>query len=156
MSGPCSLPRLSLLTLVALVTLASSGCTSFRPSQLDVLGVFAPRRPSPPAPGEPAYTVVTVPSLGRVEEFAVPYDKAITVQEALQQTGAMYHFAQADIYIERMVPKAGKSHKLTVTYDTVAGRVSPETDYAIYPGDRLVVREDRTTLLEKTLDGIKH
>lgn len=154
MSGQRLLPRLSLLSLGALLALASSGCSSFHPRQLDVLGVFAPRRPSPPAPGEPAYTVVVVPALGSVDEFTVAYDNPITVQEALDQTGAMYHFPRAEVYIERMVPKAGTSHKLTTTYDYAAGGVAPETDYAIYPGDRLVVKQDTTTLIEQTLEGI--
>ncbi|MEQ8785631.1 MAG: hypothetical protein RIC55_05010 [Pirellulaceae bacterium] len=155
MSGRHTFRSLSLLTLAVLTALAAGGCSSLHPRQLDVLGVFAPRRPSPPAPGAPAYTVVEVPSLGQPDTFAVPLEKPLTVQQALEQTGAGYRFGLKEVYIERTAPEAGKPHKLAVTFAPGGRTISPETDYALYPGDRLIVKEDPTTLMEQTLEGLK-
>jgi len=142
------------ICLVFVVAAGNSGCSTFHPRQLDVLHLFGPRRPKPPAEGEPAYTVLLVPASGTPQSFRMPADEPVTVQEALEQSGAMHEYARQEIFLERTIPGAGKSHRMNVSFDRATQAVAAENDYAIYPGDRLIVKEDTSTILEDSLEAL--
>jgi len=111
-----------------------------------------------PAGGESAATSPTIEAKYSVEFH---YDKnkkkpealerALTgtlhVQEALEQTGSFKKFRRCEIAIVRRLPN-GSGHRIPVEYDRPAGRVNPEFDYAMLAGDRLIVTEDPTTVID--------
>jgi hypothetical protein len=154
MSVQPTLRSLTLFTLIVVTAFAATGCTSFHPRQLDVLHVFGPRRPKPPAPGEPAFTMVIDPALGKTDAYPVPLENPISVQQALVETGTLYYFRRQKLFVERQVPEAGRSLRMPVKFDYGAGAVTPDTDYALLPGDRLIVSEDTTTIFDQAMEEI--
>lgn len=154
MSGRRTPHTITLMSLAAMLLLAASGCSSFHPRQFDVLHVFGPYHPKPPAPGAPAFTMEVMPALGRVDSYPMPLDEPLTIQQALEQTGMLNYFRRQEIYIERGVRGAGRPLRMTAEFDYSEQAVTPDTDYALYPGDKLVVKEDTTSLFDKTLEGL--
>ena len=81
-----------------------------------------------------------------------PLTGALHVQEALEQTGALKKFRRCEIAIVRRLPN-GMGHKIPVDYDRNVKRVTPEFDYALLPGDRLIVTEDTTTAFDDLFEN---
>ena len=79
-----------------------------------------------------------------------PLTGTLHVQEALEQTGALKKFRRCEIAIVRRLPN-GMGHKIPVDYDRDVKRVTPEFDYALLPGDRLIVTEDTSTAFDDLL-----
>ena len=135
-------------------SLAATGCSSLAVQQLDVLGLFGPQRPQPPAEGAPSYTVVVKPSAGKADAFRMPITEPITVQEALEQSRTLGSFRRQLIAIERQQPRSNRRHRMPIQYDLNTQQVSPTTDYALLPGDHLVVEEDPTTIIDDTFETL--
>ena len=63
------------------------------------------------------------------------------MQTALDQTGALKKFNRATIEVYRPLPSGGW-HKMNLEFDHENHQRPPEYDYAILPGDRIIVTED--------------
>jgi hypothetical protein len=144
----------SLAILAAFAAFASGGCSTFHLQQLDVLHVFGSRTPKPPAEGGPGFELVLLPAQGKPQSLRMALDKPLTVQEALKQCGALRKFRREEIFLERTVPQAGRTHRMPINFDRAEQAVTAETDYALYPGDRLIVKEDTTTVFDDTLKSV--
>lgn len=76
----------------------------------------------------------------------------INIHEALQQAGAIKKFNRIKIELVRPLP-AGGWHRMPIEYDRSIRRVPAECDYAVLPGDRLIVTEDTSNIFSDMLDS---
>lgn len=111
------------------------------------------------APGEQAAPLVTEPQNEVTVEVrptsGKPTAKKLVLQENMRLQDAVgatkTKFRNKDVYIVRISPQTGQKHKLSATYNRVNRRVTMETDYAIQPGDRVVIAQDATSGLERVM-----
>jgi hypothetical protein len=133
--------------LVAALALAASfaGCTSLGMGSLG-------NDEKKPVAAEPTstYQVLFVPTEGRPEQIQRTLSGSMHVQDALEQTGAAKKFRRIQVELVRPLP-SGQFHRIQCDYDLGAKRVTPEFDYALLPGDRIVVKEDPTNMFDDML-----
>ena len=109
----------------------------------------APREES--APG-PTYTV-EIRREGRKPEAAkFEHRQGMFLQDAVVQSGAAAKFPQMTLYIMRTPPQGGPAQRMTSVYDSAEKRVAWESDYAIYPGDHVVITEDTTSRFDEVVN----
>jgi len=142
------------ITMMGLLSLVC-GCTT--------VGLSSSATPDLPgeSPGAAAQTPqLTTPSIsmelrpsGKKPQISqLPLAGGMRVQQALEQTGAVKKFRRMDV---RLMRNAGNERqKLEVKYDHEEGGVNPLYDYALHPGDHLVVIEDTATILDDMLQSI--
>jgi hypothetical protein len=75
----------------------------------------------------------------------VPHQGATHLQNALEKSGAAQKLKRMELYILRTPPQGGPRQRMTAEYDPAEKRVKWESDYAIYPGDYIVVIEDTSS-----------
>jgi protein involved in polysaccharide export with SLBB domain len=105
--------------------------------------------------GDPSqrYQVEMANMVGRPQIYEGQLEKNMTVQQALEKSGAIRRYRKMDVSIMRVVEETGQPLKLVVNYNGAKRLVSPEQDYALLPGDRVVV-EPAVGLLDR-LGGSK-
>jgi hypothetical protein len=106
-------------------------------------------------PAEPAnqYTVEVRFESGKAERLVRPMTGQLCVQEALEQSGASKKFRRFNLELYRPLP-GGRWHRMVLEYDRANRRVPPECDYAMLPGDRIVVVEDISTMFDDVANTI--
>jgi len=67
------------------------------------------------------------------------------VQDVLEGCGAMDQFSRMTIKLKRRVDGSQGYLPITAVYDHGRNAVRPESNYAIRPGDFLVITEDTAT-----------
>jgi hypothetical protein len=82
----------------------------------------------------------------------VPVGADATVQKVLEQSGALRKFSRVELVLARALPD-GNWHRMDVDYDRRQRLVQSETDYHVRPGDRLLVKEDPSTILDDMLEA---
>lgn len=75
-----------------------------------------------------------------------------TVQQAMQKAGAFKKYRRLTAEIQRPLPN-GTVHILPCEYDLATKRINPQFDYAVLPGDKIVVSEDTSTIINDMLDS---
>ena len=138
--------RLTLLGLAAILS-GLTGCSMFKEQASPKL--TAEVTPGPAHDGAPTakYIVEIRPNDGKPQTVEKPLTETVHVQKALEQTGAAKKFDRAIVDVYRPLPTGGW-HKMTLEYDHDAHAIPPEYDYAVLPGDRIVVTEDTTTIFD--------
>jgi hypothetical protein len=111
-----------------------TGCASFANS-----GSNGRLREEHPPGTNQKYTVEMANMMGRATVFEGIYEENMTVQTALERSGAIRRYRNMDVSIERTVAETGMPLRMVVQYWPAKRSVSPEQDYAILPGDRVVV-----------------
>lgn len=86
------------------------------------------------------------------ESMERPFSGTLHAQEALEQSGALKKFRRCEISLVRRLPN-GMGHQIPLEYDRVTRRVNPEFDYALLPGDRLLVTEDVSTIIDDMMQN---
>ena len=81
-------------------------------------------------------------------------DGPVTVQTALQRSGAIEKFRSMDIMVYRVVEDSGRGLKMPVVYTPRKKSVLPEQDYALHPGDRVVIQSRTNNALDKLVDSL--
>jgi hypothetical protein len=141
-------PLMGLLSLV-------SGCTTLNLSSSDTMdlpGESPEVLSQTPQPNVPSISMELRASGKKPEISRVPLAGGMRVQQALEQSGAVGRFRRMDVRLMR--PVRDTRQKLEVKYDHGAGSVNPLYDYALHPGDHLVVIEDTSTILDDMLESI--
>ena len=64
----------------------------------------------------------------------------VTVQTALEESGAVGRYRNMEITMYRRVSESGRLLKLPVSYVPRSDSVKVEQDYALHPGDRIVIK----------------
>jgi hypothetical protein len=147
------------LTRIATLAMAASlatGCSMFQPrlspelnAQVTPHGVEDGKLAPPPG----NFTVEVQPAGGKPVAKEQPLVGPLTVQEALEHTKANKRFSKFNLELHRPLPD-GRMHRMVVQYDRQKKLVDPEFDYTILAGDRLIVVQDTTSMLDEALDMI--
>ncbi len=113
-----------------------------------------PETPPDQATSGPSYTV-EIRRPGYTTQFVrIPHTGVTYLQEALEKSGATQKIRKMELYVLRTPPQGGPRQRLTAVYDVAARRVTWESDYAIYPGDHIVVTEDTSTDFDHLLNKV--
>lgn len=111
--------------------------------------------------GEPAITgpngvcTVEVYDGGKPTTTSVPLTAESRVQDVLESCSASKRFAKMKVQVVRQSPRHPEEQvRLSCQFDPKSRRISMETDYALMSGDRIVVVEDNSSKLDKTLGAI--
>jgi hypothetical protein len=114
--------------------------------------------------GDPSQVAETVPDgptfqveireEGRQSQLTrMPLQNPMYVQQVLERSGALSRYNRVKVEIYRQLPEGG-GHRLDVAFDQNTHRIPPSSDYAIHPDDRVVITEDRSTILDDMLESI--
>lgn len=139
----------SWVVLAAVVAmLGSTGCASLGANGLG--GILGDDPQAVAADPGSTYQVVFVPTNGKAEGVQRTLSGQMHVQQALEQVGAAKKFRRIQVELMRPLPSGGV-HRIACEYDRGSKRVTPEFDYALLPGDRIIVKEDPTNLIDDML-----
>ncbi len=148
--------RITSLLTVTLLVAAFTGCSMFQPrpepqlhAEVTPHGVEDGKLQPPPG----NFTVQIQPEGGQPVAKEQPLVGHLTMQQALENTRADKKFKKFKLSLHRPLPD-GRWHKMVVRYDRDQKHVDPEFDYTVQSGDRLIVVEDTTTILDEALDAI--
>lgn len=124
------------LLILAVFAIMQSGC-----STLDTL---ASSESVPPVsePGKGMYMVDMVPLAGKQTSFKGKIRSNMTVQNVLEESGALKKIRNPKITVYRIIRGKGKPLKLPVPMQSGKRIVKFENDYSIHPGDRIVVKSN--------------
>jgi hypothetical protein len=146
-------PDFQRLTLLGLVALASCfiGCSMFKEQATPKLNAEVTPGPAPDGPPAAKYVVEIRPSKEKPQAVEKPLTDTMHVQNALEVTGALKKFDRATVDVYRQLP-AGGWHKMSLEFDKDKHSIPPEYDYAVLPGDRIIVTEDTTTAWDDVME----
>ena len=140
-------------TLALLTILSSTGCL-----------ITSPRRPADlskltdEAQTSAKCTVVLQPARGKPDVVEMPLTEGASVQSALEFTKAARRFRRMDIHVLRLPPSQGGApaeiQKMNVKYDRSQRMVDVLHDYTLHPSDRVVIKEDPSTIIDDMVQGI--
>lgn len=100
------------------------------------------------------YKVDMLPLVGNGTSFQGQIRSNMTVQNALEESGALKSVRNANITVFRIVRGSGKTLKLPVNLQSRKKLVRFEEDYALHPGDRIVVKSGSATGLDKMIESV--
>ena len=141
-------------TMLATFALLSGliGCASLGPkpeptlqAEITPAGAAASAAGSTAAPDK--YSVEIRSGSGKAEALPQLLVGHICVQEALEKSGAHKKFKRFNLELYRPLP-GGRWHRMVLEFDRSSRRVPAENDYAISPGDRLIVIEDTSDIFD--------
>ena len=138
--------RLLLLAATTLLASTSLGCATFTNGSLFSRDESVTKPEQPVVQGD-RVVVEMYPHDGPPRRTILPLKPGDLVGQALQGAGAIDAFKRMTITIVR-TPARGQRHKMDVTYDRYKRRVVTSQDYALYPNDRIIVREEVTSPLD--------
>jgi hypothetical protein len=121
-----------LLASAACLVLASSGCSFFE-------SMPARHQLSENADG-PSFTVEYHPHRGKGWQKKYPMSGPTYVSTALEQANATKKLGDMNISVYRNVKDTNRNVAMAVQKQ--GKRVSPNTDYTLHDGDRVVIKED--------------
>jgi len=104
------------------------------------------------AASAPAITMEIRASGKKPEIKPFQLEDGITVQQMLEKAKLVKKFRRMDIEILRVA--ADQRAKLVVKYDHTEAQVRPEYDYALYPGDHVIVQEVTKTAFDDMLESV--
>lgn len=135
------------LTLVAI----SSGCQAVNPQ-----GGQLPTEQAALAAERGTYSVETYTYLGEPKQFKGALTGTTTVSEAIAASGSVKKMNKMDVEVLRIVDHKGRSRglRMPITVNPRTGGLSPEQDYALLDGDRIVVKPRESSGLTKVLGTV--
>lgn len=133
-----------LLGLFVLSLAVSSGCSSMLTARKTDL----PLEENGP---KNTYSIVVDSPYSRDDVKYGEIKKGMTVQQALEEQGLVNKHRTSEITIMRPVPEKGQVIKMACEFQPGKPLVKFEQDYALHPGDRVVITPKKTAM-EKMLD----
>ena len=85
--------------------------------------------------------------------LSVKLDRVLHVQDAVEKSGAVRQFNRMTLELVRPLQN-GRHHRLELRYDRRTKRVEPAFDYALRPGDRLVITEDTSNIIDDLMGSL--
>ena len=128
--------------------LISSGCASMLQNN-----AVTPAEP-PTAESSGNYYVEMHPAFGKPTIFKGELNGAVTVQTALEQSGATKKFRGMNVGLFRIVKENGRGLKLPVEYKYRDRQVAQHQNYALHPEDRIVVAKKSHSPLDQVIDSL--
>lgn len=140
----CGLSSRFALTLLLVSCAVASGCSSLpATNNLSLVG----KDQSAGISVEPSgVCTVEMRSAGRrAKTVEVPVTPDTRVQDVLQASKAFKRFHLPEVVLVRQIQKPNQPNlKLNCRYDRRDKKIGWESDYAVMPGDRIMVREDKS------------
>lgn len=146
---------LAAASCLTLLSVMSTGCASMGKTALWGTNAEVVKdsttNPGPAAP--PGKFIVEMrDSDGKAKATEHSIAGPLNAHDALTQAKALKEFSRMKIELVRPLP-SGSWHRMPVDYDRSIKRVAAESDYAILPGDRLIVTEDTSNIFSDMLDS---
>lgn len=141
----------SAVALLAVWSLALAGCHSVGSPGMMASLFGGEEKPSAAEPSS-TYQVIFVPKEGQPEQIQRTLSGQMHIQEALEQVGAAKKFRRIQVELVRPLP-SGQFHRIPLDYDLGTKQLTPEFDYALLPGDRIIVKEDPSTIVDDMLQS---
>lgn len=150
-------PRKPLQNFAAILTLCSvllvaNGCSSMLTGgALPFLSAKAETLPPPTA----SCTVEFHSEYGKPRKLTVPVSDQTRIQDVLEASRARGRFRQMNVTILRPSPRDPQQMvKLACNYNSGDRKVTWDTDYAVLPGDRVVITRDTTTAVDNVVESV--
>ena len=131
------------ILLSACVAVLASGCASLTSSDSKVVTDQTLDE------NVPQIVVEIRPENKPKETLRTPWKENVRIQHVLEQSGAVERFSNMEVFVNRPIPNHYGRHNLSVTYEPETKHVSPETDFALFPGDHVVITQDTTSQLDE-------
>lgn len=132
------------------VCLTLTGCTA-------IDGGASGRMPDNPVPAQNGrYAVEINTGFGQPVRWEGAITDGLTVQGALEESGAFRRIRVPEVELVRAVPDQRQNLRMICTMQPGKRRVKYEQDYAILPGDRLIVRPASSEIPLQQVFGGKH
>ena len=151
-----SFPRFTLLACILLASTFAAGCSSL-PSGAGLPLLGAAKKNEAPAEASPQ-TMCTVEMHGsskRPKAVQIPITPNTRVQDVLVASKAAKRYSAPDVVLVRQVQGGSdRSVKLACRYDRKENRIAWDSDYAVHPGDRIMVREDKSNPMGSMLNSV--
>ena len=138
MNSPYSVQLRTMFGVACLM--AMSGCQTFMAS---------PEKP--PANSDEVVMVQIRKHSKKPSNLELPLKPNMRLQDVVKESKP--GFRSKSVYIVRTSPKTGERHKLQASFGSNR-RITMETDYAIQPGDRVVIAEDTTSSFDKVMRSL--
>lgn len=138
----------TLCASIAILTI-SSGCSMLPMAQDKSLPTMVDQKEA-----SGFYEVQMKGKLGRISTARGAIDGPITVQTVLERSGAIEKFRAMEITLLRVVKDSGRGLKLPVEYEASKDAVRPEQDYAIHPGDQIMIEAKTGSAIDKIVDSV--
>ena len=138
------------IVIASLATLMLSGC-----AVMDTAGgKSSSLPPDAQATATPATAItLEIRASGKKPEITqIQLDSGSTVQQMLEKAKLVKKFRRMDIEVLRVA--GDQRAKLAVKYDHTEAQVKPEYDYALYPGDHVIVQEVTKTAFDDMLESV--
>lgn len=100
------------------------------------------------------YLVDMVPFMGESISHKGQIRNNMTVQNALEESGALKKFRKMEVQLYRIVQGSGRTLNMPVEMQPGKKLVKFEQDYALHPGDRIVVKPGGGAGLEKVFGAL--
>jgi hypothetical protein len=135
--------RASVCCLLALLSLNwATGCSLLAP------------RPQAELSPDTSYTIEVRARGCKPQETQVAIQGDETVQKAIEHVGANRRFKGLEVALVRVTQLTGKEEILKVPYSRRTRNIDILHDYAVLPGDRVMIVEDNTTVVDEMLDSM--
>ncbi|MGI8979491.1 MAG: hypothetical protein ACR2FY_09720 [Pirellulaceae bacterium] len=133
---------------ICLVAAAMTGCAGLGTPKSDLKADLSKTgTPAQDSSSTATVNIIYQPDKGQPERLERPLTEPTTVQQILVQTGSIQKYRRIEIEIDR--PLAGGGfHRIPCEYDRETRQITPENDYALMPGDRVIVKEDVSTIID--------
>lgn len=144
--------RLIIASLSAAL-LAAPGCATFS-EDFSALFSTTPQLDLPQdIPSEIPTATVMMKAEGEEAVTAnYPLHQTAYIQGVLEKTGLNDRFRRMEVELYRQMESG--THRLEIRYDRANRRVDPRYDYALQAGDRLVVTEDTSNVVDDMLESL--
>ncbi len=140
-------PLVKLMVMGALV-IGFTGCSSLGMMNGGQLPAEAPATP------QNAYQVEMHSNFGEPKVYVGKHDPSLTVQDALEAAGAIKKYRRMKVDVYRQVEGKYGGLKMPVEYQPGSKAVRAEQNYAVHPGDRIVVGPSEEGSLDQLLDAV--
>jgi hypothetical protein len=126
--------------------LLSSGCSTM------FQNVATPAIPAEtPVASDGSYYVELHPAIGKPTIFKGELNGPVTVQQALEESGATKKFRGMRVGLFRIVKENGRPLKLPIEYTYRTSQVEQHQNYALLPEDRIVVAAKTSNIMAEAL-----
>ena len=144
--------RFLLVVFFGGVTVMSSGCSTMTSMTSKPLPVDREMADS----SYGTFAVEVHSNFGSPRQYKGQLNGTKTISDALTEAKAVKRYQTLDIEVLRVVEKNGKSRglRMPVDFDPQASGPSPEQDYALLDGDRIVVKPKQAGGLVKMLSAV--
>ena len=137
--------------VVAFACTVLTGCRSF---DLEASSAVETAAPVNKADVIGQYQVQLLPSRGKPTVEKIDITTPVTVQNALEASGAIGKFGAMKITLRRIIKGKGTLLKLPVDYEVRSKTVPDGQNYNLLPGDTLIVSPKESKTLEKVIESL--